>query len=188
MRTNRTRYAVLGALTRRPMSGYELKGFFEQSVDFFWHESYGQLYPVLRGLAKEGLIAEVPDAAADRGRLRFKISAAGKKELVRWLAEPARREVSRVEILLKIFFARHAGREVAQRQIEAYRRFYVDFLAELDETEARLRAEHAEADDLPFWLLTVSYGRRAARATIDWCDEADRVLAARAGRSQPRRS
>jgi DNA-binding PadR family transcriptional regulator len=186
MRANRTRYAVLGALTRRPMSGYELKSFFEKSVDFFWHESYGQLYPVLRSLARERLIAEVPDAAADRRRLRFKITAAGKKELVRWLAEPARREVSRVEILLKIFFSRHAGRDVAQQQVEAYRRFYVDFLAQLDATEALLRSEHAEADELPFWLLTVSYGRRTARATLDWCDEAEGVLSARAARAKRR--
>ena len=61
MRESRSRYAVLGALTIAPMSGYDLRAFFDQSVRFFWNESYGQIYPELRRLRE----------AADDARVAF---------------------------------------------------------------------------------------------------------------------
>ena len=26
-------------------------------------------------------------------------------------------------------------------------------------------------DDLPYWLMTISYGRHRVQALLDWCDE-----------------
>jgi DNA-binding PadR family transcriptional regulator len=45
-RVNGTRQVVLGFLTWRPMSGYDIKKIVEQSVSNFWSESYGQGWPV----------------------------------------------------------------------------------------------------------------------------------------------
>jgi len=55
MTTNRTKYAILGILALAPQTGYELKQFIERSLSAFWQESYGQLYPTLKLLVKEGL-------------------------------------------------------------------------------------------------------------------------------------
>lgn len=59
MAKNRSRYAILGALTIRPMSGYDIRQFFAKSVSHFWDESYGQIYPILKGLHSEGLVSPV---------------------------------------------------------------------------------------------------------------------------------
>jgi DNA-binding PadR family transcriptional regulator len=191
MSENRTRYAVLGALTVEPMSGYDLKRFFEQGVSFFWAESYGQIYPILKQLKAEGLVADgggTPDtgprarAPAHPRRAVYAITPAGRDALACWLAEPAEPQAGRrLEILLKLFFARQAGpgaAEAAQRLVADFRAHHAALLATYTATEARLRAEHAAHPDLPFWLLTLSYGEHVSRALVAWCDAAARTLAA----------
>jgi DNA-binding PadR family transcriptional regulator len=187
MSENRTRYAVLGALTVEPMSGYDLKRFFEQGVSFFWTESYGQIYPILKQLKTEGLVTDAtgePGGAARAGpshprRAVYAITAAGRDALVRWLSEPAEPQTGRrLEILLKLFFARQGGPEAATRLVAEFRAHHVGLLATYAATEARLRADHAAHPDLPFWLLTLSYGEHVSRALVAWCDAAARTLAA----------
>jgi PadR family transcriptional regulator, regulatory protein AphA len=54
---NRSKYAILGLLSWDPMSGYDIKTAVEQSISNFWNESCGQIYPMLKRLAAEGLAA-----------------------------------------------------------------------------------------------------------------------------------
>jgi len=58
---NKTRFAVLGLLSIRPMSGYDLKQVIESSTRNFWSESYGQIYPVLRELTAGGLAIRIAE-------------------------------------------------------------------------------------------------------------------------------
>lgn len=188
MPENRTRYAALGALTVEPMSGYDLKRFFEQGVSFFWAESYGQIYPILKQLKAEGLVADAEDqgggakARAGEGahprRAVYAITPAGREALATWLAEPAEPQAGRrLEILLKLFFARQGGPGAAARLVADFRAHHAALLATYAATEARLRADHPDHPDLPFWLLTLSYGQHVSRALVAWCDGAAHTLA-----------
>jgi DNA-binding PadR family transcriptional regulator len=190
MPENRTRYAVLGALTVEPMSGYDLKRFFEQGVSFFWAEGYGQIYPILKQLTAEGLVADVTgapeaagraSAAAHPRRAVYAVTPAGRETLARWLTEPAEPQAGRrIEILLKLFFARQGGAEgaeAARRLVADFRAHHTALLATYAATETRLRTDHAAHPDLPFWLLTLSYGEHVSRALVAWCDAAARTLA-----------
>ena len=176
MRENRSRYAVLGALTIAPMSGYDLRAFFDQSVRFFWNESYGQIYPILKRLAAEGLVAPAPKAAGSGVHPRrtvYQITARGRAALAEWLGEPVEQEVGRVEILLKIFFATEGEPDAARSHVEAFRQYHLARLAQFDAVEERIRREHADRAELPYWLLALSYGQHVSRALLAWCDEAE---------------
>ena len=190
MRENRSRYAVLGALTLAPMSGYDLRTFFDQSVRFFWTESYGQIYPILTRLAAEGLVAPAPPSAAGGGggggggahprRTVYAITARGRAALAEWLGEPVEQEVGRIEILLKLFFAPEGDPAAARDHVAAFREYHVARLAQFDAVEARIRRQHAGRAELPYWLLTLSYGQHVSRALLAWCDEAERTVRAAA--------
>ena len=39
--------ALLGLLSLRPMSGYDIRQVISESIGYFWSESYGQIYPGL---------------------------------------------------------------------------------------------------------------------------------------------
>ena len=170
---NRSKYALLGLLSWGPMSGYGIKKAVEQSISNFWNESYGQIYPILKRLAAEGLATtSVERQAGKPDRHAYALTEKGRKALQRWLRKPAEHEVGRVEFLLKLFF----GRQVAMahnirhvRQVQALQR---QLLRRFEAIEQQLRAEHADSPDLPYWLLTISYGRHLCQARLRWCDEA----------------
>jgi PadR family transcriptional regulator, regulatory protein AphA len=181
MRENRSRYAVLGALTIAPMSGYDLRAFFEQSVRFFWTESYGQIYPILKKLAAEGLVAPAKPGKGGGTHPRrtvYVITARGRAALAEWLGEPIEQEVGRIEILLKLFFAPEAEPIAARNHVSDFRAYHVARLAQFDAVETRIRRDYADRPELPYWLLTLSYGQHVSRALLDWCDEADRTVRA----------
>src|SRR2546426_348255 len=53
-RAKTSRYAILGGLSRRPLSGYDVKKLIERAIAHFLSESYGQIYPILKPLPPQG--------------------------------------------------------------------------------------------------------------------------------------
>lgn len=50
------KFAILGLLSWRPFSGYELRKFFSESVALYWSGNSNQVYPTLVQLHKDGLV------------------------------------------------------------------------------------------------------------------------------------
>lgn len=175
------------------MSGYDLKKAIEQSVGNFWNESYGQIYPMLKHLATEGLAtASVKRREGKPERYVYALTKKGRKALQHWLKAPAGREVGRVEILLKLFFGRQVAVADNIRHVQRFQALQRQLLQKYDAIEERLRTEQARHPDLPYWLLTVSYGRHLCQARLHWCDEtlsrlSDISGSTRAERGQRRR-
>ncbi len=169
---NRTMYAVLGFLCRRPMSGYDLKKAVESSVGNFWKESYGQIYPILKRLDRDGL-AQKADAGdgGKRARHAYSITPAGREALRRWLEEPTEPQQLRNELLLKLFFGARGDGAWSRRQVEQSRARLVADLERYKDIHERLRREHADDADFQHWAITLRYGERDAQALIEWCDE-----------------
>jgi DNA-binding PadR family transcriptional regulator len=154
------------------MSGYDIKKLVEASVGNFWSESYGQIYPILRRLEAEGLAersVEEGDGRPDRHV--YRITPAGRVNLREWLAEPAPPETPRVEILLKLFFARQVGPDQAIELVNMHRRGLAEDLARYEALEAALQSTYAGEADLPYWLLTVRYGVKMKKALLDWSED-----------------
>jgi len=177
MKEKRSRYAILGILSTQPMSGYDIKKVFERSVGSFWNESYGQIYPLLRALLGEGLVTNSVERQAGKpDRHIYSLTEKGRDELRRWLTEPVKDQVGRVEIALKLFFGNHVSIDDNLRQIERYREMRSQELSALRATRERLGVEQADNPGLPFILATVSYGEHVNQALIDWCHETQLLL------------
>jgi DNA-binding PadR family transcriptional regulator len=181
MREPRSKYAILGMLTLRPMSGYDIRKSVERSVSSFWSESYGQIYPILRTLLADGLATRVTEANEGKpDRHVYAPTDKGRRELRRWLAEPTEHQVGRVELLLKLFFARQLKRDDVRNHLERFRDRHAALLKGYDAKAAELRETSAERPDYPFWLMTVSYGQHVSRALIAWSEESLRALGSNA--------
>lgn len=169
-RTSKTRYAVLGMLTLEPMTGYGLREAIDASVGHFWQESYGQLYPTLHALEEEGLVAAERTAGRGRRRRQYTITEAGREALRDWLGSaPESLAPNRSELLLKLFFGRHAATGVMQRHLERHRGA---LLASREEYRALENAVLDErSPDRPYWLATVRHGLVMVEAGLAWVDE-----------------
>jgi PadR family transcriptional regulator AphA len=105
MELSATGKVILGMLAARPRSGYEIKQLVDNSARFFWAASYGQIYPELKRLEKEGLISGSDSAQGARQRTVYKLTAAGKRAAREWIDTPPQVFELRDEGLLELFFA-----------------------------------------------------------------------------------
>jgi len=177
-RANTSRHAILGVLSLRPMSGYDVKKLIERSIAHFWNESYGQIYPILNRLAAEGYAERRREKQTGKpDRHVYSITAKGRQELERWLAVPARPEPARSELLLKLFLGIAGPVADSVKQIEHVQARQREALATYEDIERQLCKEMADSPQLPFSLLTLHYGQHRCRATLQWCDESLRALA-----------
>jgi PadR family transcriptional regulator, regulatory protein AphA len=177
-RNNTTQYAILGLLAVRPMSGYDLSKSLRESLNHFWAESNGQIYPSLKRLAAEGLI--IPVVTHHTGRRtpqKYALAPAGRKKLKEWLGEPPKPQPPRNELLLKLFLGRSAPRGAVERHIASFKRQYEEILSTFMGIAACIRKEQARSPDLKYWMLCLEHGIRLRQAQIDWCSSALRVLA-----------
>ena len=181
MELNPTSYVVLGMLRHEPRSGYEIKRAVDSSTRFFWAASYGQIYPELRRMAKAGLVEGEAQATGGRKRTVYRLTAAGREELRRWLAEPADTLELRDESLLKLFFAVSAAPGRAAGILDEKRRIHEQKIARLREVEPKAAAAAASGD--PFPDMVLRYGLESSEWTIDWCTRVRAELEAESERS-----
>ena len=179
-RINKSKYAILGMLGVSPMSGYDIRQMAEKSIGYFWSESYGQIYPVLKMLREEGLAEELPPASGGGHKARrvFAITPAGRQVLREWLSEPPEITPTRSEVLLKIFF----GHNVGPRTIAAHLRGFIpqleEKLAVFQGIEVMLKGELKENPHAPYYLITLRQGLHGHRANLAWLRESIQSLEA----------
>ena len=171
-RNNKTEFAVLGLLSLEPMSGYDMKTFISQSIGYFWQESYGQIYPTLRKLLRENLVARKVESGPGRpDRHVYHITDAGREKFTDWLVAETDPEPVRNELLLKIFFGPYTDPKHFIRHLERLQEHQECLL----QTYARIRKEKSKefADDsfLPFEIATLRFGEHMAQARVRWCKE-----------------
>jgi DNA-binding PadR family transcriptional regulator len=172
-----TPYAILGLLSIEPMSGYDIRRNLEESLAHFWSESYGQIYPTLRKLEAGRLIAPVKHALQDsRRRKLYTLTAAGRARLRTWLGEPPKPQPPRSELLLKLFFGRHAPPGACAAHLRRLRVQQERLENTLEGLERQLKAERRGHPDLRYWLMAVGFGIERAQSLIDWSEFALREL------------
>ena len=168
--SEQTKTAVLGALSIAPMTGYAVRNEIRNTLGHFWAESFGQIYPALAELERDGMIER-----RDAGRSsKFAITIAGTARLRELLSEQPQVAKPRNGVLLRLFFGRQLGPEACRRLVLESRSQAEEKLTAL--RAAREEVEADDGDDAPYILLTVLAGEHSARAAISWADEALAVL------------
>lgn len=176
-RANKSTFLVLGLLNEHPKSGYDIKTEVEEVIGHFWKESFGQIYPVLGRLVRQGLVKKATMPTGGRRRHVYSITAKGRTELERWLRVPPEPESVRNELLLKIFFGYELPPEILVGHVEVFR----DRLTRLDRFFQQAEREIA-AGDFPArarrsWNLTLRLGILVTKARLAWAEEALETLA-----------
>ncbi len=173
-RPHNTRFTVLGVLALDSGSGYDIKKFLGQSIGHFWKISYGQVYPILKQLAAEGLATMARESQQKRpARNVYSITGRGREELQRWLESPLdiqSNDASR-EVLLRIFFGEFAPADVNIRHVEQLQQYVQRGSAMYSGISERLSRDEAGNPHLPYWLLTLKMGMFNIEAVVRWCDE-----------------
>ncbi len=171
---NRTRYTILGMLSIKPQTGYDIIKMIKLSTSYFWSESEGQIYPELAKCVADGLATceESSLASTNRNKKNYSITKLGHEVLATWLESAPQKTLVRNELLLKLFFAENTAPAVT---IEHLRDFQNNTVTQREILEQIYQEELESAHLSPhakFWLLTLEYGIELAKAQSKWSKKA----------------
>jgi DNA-binding PadR family transcriptional regulator len=97
--------SILLAVLKEPATGYELKQAFDQTLQHFWSADMAQIYRTLQRLENAGQLKS-KDAPSLKGPARriYQRTAAGTKQLKKWLAAAPRLGNERLSHIAQLVF------------------------------------------------------------------------------------
>jgi len=174
-------HALLGLISYRPSTGYDLKTTFKTSIHFFWNATLPQIYRTLKQMEADGWVTSTVEHQDGKPSKKiYSVTDRGRSEFKRWLAEPPEMAEMRNPMLIKIFFGNQMHPEQFAEQLHGWRQFHVGMAARLEKEITPVVDRYAKLLRVPrdahYWKLTLDFGKRHAQMVIDWCD---RILKAR---------
>lgn len=158
-------HVLLGLLGRGPASGWDLGTRLAEDSSLGWSADLAQIYPALRRLLRAGFVA-LRRRRSSKGppRREYRITAAGRRELRQWLAEPLAVPKPHAATLARLAFLERRPPEARLAALQLYRAALADELerAPAGSTAARRRRQ------------------RLLETELDWADaEVGALLAGR---------
>jgi DNA-binding PadR family transcriptional regulator len=100
-----TSYSILGLLSLRAWTTYELAKQVQRSLGWFWPRAERKLYDEPKRLVAEGLASSEREMTGARPRTVYAVTRRGRTALRRWLGEPPAPPALEFEGMVKVFFA-----------------------------------------------------------------------------------
>ncbi|GCE30001.1 hypothetical protein KDA_54850 [Dictyobacter alpinus] len=115
------KYVLLGFLSWRSLTGYELKQLFVDSATLFWSGNSNQIYTPLSELHKEGLVSvEVQPQGTRPPRKVYSLTAKGWDTLKSWVQSRPDAPVQKNALLLQLAWADQLPYEDLDALLQSY--------------------------------------------------------------------
>ncbi len=140
-----TSHAILGLLSLRSWTTYELAKQVQRSLGWFWPRAERKLYDEPKRLVAAGLASSEREMTGARPRTVYAVTRRGRSALARWLSEPPTPPVLEFEGMIKVFFADGGTLEQLRSTLTSI----------ADTAEARLvelgdKVDELAGDEMPF--------------------------------------
>jgi len=170
-------FILLGLLSIKPMTGYDLKGFFDKSINFFWTAELSQIYKELSKLEAKGYISfEVLPQQGKPDKKVYSINGSGEQAFVDWLRDFPHNltPISRNEFLVRMFFSAKISKEETMLQLSRYIRQQEQDLVTFQQIEEKLTnliENDKENKEYKYRRFTVRRGIQFTQTEINWAKE-----------------
>jgi PadR family transcriptional regulator AphA len=136
--------ALLGLLSVRPMTGYEIGRHYARALGPWWETPRTQIYPKLRELQSRGLIEQEHVVQEGKPNKRvYSIGPAGSAALTSWLAGPIRRTDMKHHMMMRLFLGNLLPADTMRKLLENYRTEMAEWAASLREARDKFSASLA---------------------------------------------
>jgi DNA-binding PadR family transcriptional regulator len=136
--------ALLGLLSIRPMTGYEIRKSYARGLAPWWETPRSQIYPKLRELERRGLVRdEIVVQHGKPNKRIYAIESAGTTALTGWLSREIGRTEMKHRMLIRLFFGNLLPPGTIRRLLDDYRKQMAAFEASLREAHQRFSASLA---------------------------------------------
>jgi len=114
-------YAILGLLSWRPLTGYDIKKMFAGSTTLHWSGNNNQIYTTLVNLHKADLVTRQVELQEDSpARKIYSITAKGRTELKKWLLTEPEPPQLKNTFLIQLAWADQLSPEELDTLLEKY--------------------------------------------------------------------
>jgi DNA-binding PadR family transcriptional regulator len=180
-RKSSTSFAILGLLSVRAWTTYELAQQVRRSLNWFWPRAERRLYDEPKRLVAEGLATATTEHTGRRPRTVYAITPEGRDELRSWLGSPPAARACEFEGMVKVFFSDAGTLEQLTenlRLIEDEAQQRLDDLAGMAARSSRFpEREHLSALCLPLQLeqeaAVLRWARWARAQVAGWASTTD---------------
>lgn len=174
-----TSYAILGLLSLRPWTTYELAQQMRRALGHFWPRAESKLYEEPKKLVEHGLAKATVEHVGKRPRTVYAITPAGRRALRAWMPEPSAGPVIEFEGLLHVFFAEHGTKADVLAAIDAAH----DWVDRLYEESAGINRSYLEGEGafperLPWLVLCGRFLLEMVDAVDRWATWASETVEA----------
>jgi DNA-binding PadR family transcriptional regulator len=149
-------HVLLGLLSRGAASGWDLKSRMTRDPSLAWDAELAQIYPVLRRLLRGGFVA-LKRRRSSKGpsRREYRVTPAGRREFLDWLAEPLHPSRPRDAQLSRLAFLERLAPEKRLAQLRNVHALLVERLKKANPgTTAARRRRRALLESELRWLET----------------------------------
>jgi PadR family transcriptional regulator, regulatory protein AphA len=171
-------HAILGFLSWRPLTGYDLKKLVAGSEFLHWSGNSNQIYTTLVQLHRDGLVTvETEQQENLPPRKTYTVTDDGRRQLRAWvLAEPELPE-SRSTFLVQLAWADQLGAGELEALVGGYQRAVELQLAMCQE---RIRRGHDSPDRTPrekfLWRMAHQNRLKSWEAELEWVQRLSKGL------------
>jgi DNA-binding PadR family transcriptional regulator len=168
-------FALLGLLSREPLSGYDLAQHMNGAVAFFWQAQHSQIYPELARLKTEGLVQFEVVPQHDRPAKKvYAPTEAGRAALRTWVETATVEPPTRDELVLKAYSLWLAEPTRTAHLFRDQAAAHRQQLAHYRQIQRQLKSKHPAAlQDIssPVWAayVTLRRGIGVEREQAEWC-------------------
>jgi PadR family transcriptional regulator, regulatory protein AphA len=114
-------YAILGILSWRPLSGYDLKKMIEGSTALYWSGNNNEIYRTLVSLHDRGLISrEIQPQENYPARKVYTITAKGQEELKKWVLSKPTLPQRKHSLLIQLAWADQSAADELDALLQEY--------------------------------------------------------------------
>jgi DNA-binding PadR family transcriptional regulator len=169
-----TQRALLGLLSIRPWTAYELTRQMRRALRWAWPRSEANLYSEVKRLVPHGLATALEEGTGGRSRTKYDVTERGREEVSAWLdSQPPAPPQVEFEALLRLFLADQGTVDQLRRTIAETRRQILERLEE----GVVIAEDYLHAPPFPerahLNVLFMHFSQGFARLVLTWCDDVE---------------
>ncbi len=164
-------FVILGLLTLRAMTVYEINKALERGVSLFYSASFGSIHAAIGKLLEKGWVSGEEKVENGRNKRIFHLTPAGQEAFQGWLVSDIEAEKVKDPALTRLYFMGFSNPQERIRVLENHLQNLRQTLGKLD----FIHQQSAEIETPPgldeirrFQMFTLDYGRTFYAFNITW--------------------
>lgn len=169
---NKSQYGILSLLSKKNMSGYDIKKMAQKVSPFHWSESNAQIYPILKKLENDQMVkSEIDLKSGDRNRRIYSITQQGRDHLIHWLKEPVEPSSYREEIILKLTAGENVETSIMIDHLEKLQIQIQELQKNVIEIQNDIEQRHEDENRKRYLLMAYDYAAMQLESKLSWCQK-----------------